>query len=511
MAFRREEYKIPFRKFVLFMEKNAFKKEVVTTDIDGNPNYMHQIFDIAESILNNSSQNMLVNLPPRVGKSRYLGIYLIAYAMGVNPRCNFIYIHNNESLAKEQATTLRVILKHPLYQNLFDLELALKGWSQIKTTKGGSIRTCSIQSGITGFGAGLSSMDEFGGAIIFDEPHLARDAAMESSLMDVTDIFMKEVITRRTSRTVPFIVIGHRVSTNDIFGHLIRMKSFNWTHIKIPAIDPATGNSIRDGAYTIQTLREIEKNDNTLFMSQYMQEPVHGADSLFTYSKIKILTKEDISRMLPMQDGEDIAIAIDPNGSSLTSRDETAIVVCRFFYFAGDNTQTFPYFEILEANSVKYTDFEKIKNGLISAINRYGNRIKKVFIERHTHGTALEEAIKTLTIPITAGGCSALDLTANKIVPTFRKTAKRVFMKLQVNHLHTRGYLSMDHNTGKYRQMEREMAELSEYELHTKDDICDALAEIINQIYTVPCTKFINPNRGMGIGSPVRMGFNRLF
>jgi hypothetical protein len=497
MAFKEGVKKISFREFVQFMEDIAFNKKLLLKDEDGERNYMFTFFDFIERIINNKTENGIINCPPRVGKSRYLGIYFIAYVMGIKSNSNFLYLHENEKLATSQAREIVRIMENTNYKQIFTTRLKNNAWAMIKTTDGGQIRTGSIDSGYTGFGAGVFDQEkEFGGAIIFDEPHMAGDAYLRTKLNECYKKFMSEIISRRNHTTVPFIIIGHRVSTLDIFAQLMtkeNMDRFKWHIIKIPAINQ-NGKSINANTLSIDQLTAIRKTTPDVFAAQYMQEPTEGADCVINPDEIRIMTEEDEENCLNIQDGKDILIAVDPNGSSKTSADETGIVVAKCFYFKGDLRAKVPCIKIIEASSSKLLSFEMICIAVRDSILKYQDRLKAIFIEKHTHGGALEEMIREYAKPKYVGGASQINISISSIRSTTRSINKRLFMQRCANYIYKYVYLKKENHELLFKKLYNEIRTITMADDYAKDDITDALCEIVHQLYVECAVSFKNPN-----------------
>jgi hypothetical protein len=177
-----------------------------------------------------------------------------------------------------------------------------------------------------------------------------------------------------------------------------------------------------------------------------MQEPTEGADCVINPDEIRIMTEEDEENCLNIQDGKDILIAVDPNGSSKTSADETGIIVAKCFYFKGDLRAKVPCIKILEASSSKLLSFEMICIAVRDSILKYQDRLKAIFIEKHTHGGALEEMIREYAKPKYVGGASQINISISSIRSTTRSINKRLFMQRCANYIYKYVYLKKENH-----------------------------------------------------------------
>lgn len=272
MAFRPGVKPLSFGEFVYISEREHFNRKLLIKDEDGNDNYLITLFQHAQDLFDGRSKNLLINLPPRTGKSRYMGIYFIAYGFGINAKSKFLYLHQNDELAKNQVREMYAVTDTHLYKKLFNTNFTTKftkmSWKQCTTNERGSLITASIGSGITGFSAGTYADEGFNGAIVFDEPHLADHAFQLKEMHGVIEKFNVAVVSRVNNERTPFLVIGHRVAENDIFSDLSKNDKFNWTHVVIPAIDPKTGKTINKYSLSPLIMDRMKMSSPFAFQAQ---------------------------------------------------------------------------------------------------------------------------------------------------------------------------------------------------------------------------------------------------
>ena len=485
MAFQRGVRPLNFGEFVYISEKEYFDTELTIKDEDGLDNYLTVLFKHAQDLLDNRTKNLLINLPPRTGKSRYMGIYLIAYAFGINARCKFLYLHQNDELAKNQVRLMHQVMTTDFYRKIFTTRITDKSWKQCSTQEGGSLITASIGSGITGFSAGTFKGDHIGfnGAIIFDEPHLAEHLYRPQEMHSVIEKFNISVVSRVNNDKTPFLVIGHRVANNDIFDNLVKNNKFNWTHVIIPARNPETGKTINQHTLSDKILERMEEASEKAFAAQYMQCPVRYAETIFNGDYISIQTPEVEKDKIKIYGGKDVIISIDPNGHSTSSPDETSIMVASAFFLDSNRSNKLPCILIEEIYAKKEPNFKFICNSLAFYINKYSTRIKAVLIESHTHGTALHEAMCEMA---TNG---LLTIQKSSLKRVYRKINKRIFMQRASNHVFKRVYIRDD--KPHYEKFFKELSEITMHNENTKDDITDSFSEILTYIFEDRNVNFI--------------------
>ena len=76
------------------------------------------LFSTFEDIISGNTIRQNINIPPRSAKTT-LAKYLIAYALTINPKCNFVYTSYSQDLLKQIARELAGILEHPVYKAMY--------------------------------------------------------------------------------------------------------------------------------------------------------------------------------------------------------------------------------------------------------------------------------------------------------------------------------------------------------------------------------------------------------
>lgn len=251
------------------------------------------LFELVEDISLLKCLRAILNLPPRSSKTT-LAIYLIAYSLAKNPRCNFIYTSYSQDLLAQISKELGNLLSHPVYKAMyhgeskeidFEDDPINEFWKdylfettgkdkfsakKIVTAQGGIILFASIGSAITGFGAGIRGAKEFSGAMIIDDPNKPADIRSERMREKVKIYYQETLLSRLNDSNVPILVIQQRLHVEDLSGILMKIYK-KFIVLKKPLIDK-DGNCTLPSQYTEERLEEIQK-DNHVFQAQYQQEP----------------------------------------------------------------------------------------------------------------------------------------------------------------------------------------------------------------------------------------------
>lgn len=233
-----------------------------------------------QDIVGYEQKNLLIEMPPRAGKSETIN-YFICWTYTINPFCNNIVTCYSDDLVGKFSKKMKHIIDTELYQKLFNLKLSNDTHSVglWKLLGGGETRAISINGSITGFGCGVKG-EEYGGALIIDDPMKAGEARSEVLRKKVVDQYNETLKSRLNNlEKTPTIIIMQRLHKYDLAGYIEeeinagRLDKNKWDILKICAIKE-DGSSFWSEAYPIGSLEELRKADPYTFNAQYQQNPV---------------------------------------------------------------------------------------------------------------------------------------------------------------------------------------------------------------------------------------------
>lgn len=259
---------------------------------------LERAFEAAE---NNEKMRIILELPPRHGKSDISTIKFPAWALGKDPDLPIIACSYAEQLAMKHALATRDIVQDPVYQAIFQTRLrqdqhAKGNWLVSVAERGKSPRrahggytAAGIGSGITGKGFKIGIIDDYFKGRAEAESELQRESVWDW----YTDVFY----TRQESNGV-IIVLAQRWHKDDLIGRLkakevedraAGVKDFDeWEVIKFPAIAEEDeehrkkGEALWPEKFTIGQLRNIENTQGKYaFSAQYQQEPISAETQEF--------------------------------------------------------------------------------------------------------------------------------------------------------------------------------------------------------------------------------------
>jgi predicted phage terminase large subunit-like protein len=264
-----------------------------TTNIPWDKGGHHEVMAKAlERVVSGDCKRLIINIPPRYGKTQMAVVSFIAWCMGRYPDSEFIHTSYSSTLAGENSYKVREWVTHAEYQAIFP-DVVLKSDSKSKdhwkTTSGGVLYSAGTGGTLTGYGAG-KKRKEFGGCIIIDDPHKADEARSDIIRNSVLEWFRTTLESRKNNGSdTPIIVIMQRLHEQDLAGWLLDGgNGESWEHINLSAIQP-DGSALWPSTHTLEELRIIENSNPYVFAGQYLQRPAPPEGGLFKPENLKVI------------------------------------------------------------------------------------------------------------------------------------------------------------------------------------------------------------------------------
>ena len=239
----------------------------------------YKIRECLDDVRSGKIKNLLINMPPRYGKTQEAVICFIAQSIARNPKARFIHLSYSDDLALENSSATRELIRSDAFQELWPISLKEDADSKKKwyTTQGGGVYATAAGGAITGFGAGaIRGEDEdagFFGSIIIDDPLKVDDAESKSEREYVNNRLNTTIKSRRNSRNTPIIIVMQRVHEDDMSGFVLRGgMGDKFYHLKMKAIQD-DGTPLWPTKHTIDELLIEKAADPRTFSGQMQQEP----------------------------------------------------------------------------------------------------------------------------------------------------------------------------------------------------------------------------------------------
>ena len=290
-----------FEKYTKAMFKAQYKRSFIVAE------HHKRIFQALQDVVDGKCRRLIINMPPRYGKTEIAIKSFISWCFSLNPKCRFLHLSYSDILVKDNSETIRGIMKEELYKSLFPksaLESEKASNTRWKTAAGGELYAVSTQGQVTGFGAGnvdateddLARMEEdntllslnedinemlegigartnvFQGAILIDDPMKPEDADSEIIRERINLRFENTIRNRTNSRNTPIIIIMQRLHEHDLCGYLQEIEPEEWTVLSLPAIqvDPETGeeHALWPMKHTLEELHKMRDVNTLVFDTQ---------------------------------------------------------------------------------------------------------------------------------------------------------------------------------------------------------------------------------------------------
>jgi len=239
-------------------------------------NWHHRaIADALAKVESGEIKNLLINIPPRYGKTEMAVINWVAFCMARNSKAKFIHLSYSDDLALDNSGKAKELVMSDEYQEMWPIELKTDSQSKKKwyTTEGGGLYATAAGGAITGFGAGSTESDEFAGAIVIDDPIKVDDADRENERKRVNDRLNGTIKSRRNNpRKTPIVLIMQRLHEDDMSGFVINGgMGEEFFHLKLPAI--YNGQALWPFKHSLDDLKIEQRADPRTFAGQMMQDP----------------------------------------------------------------------------------------------------------------------------------------------------------------------------------------------------------------------------------------------
>lgn len=244
--------------------------------------------DIADR--NNVKRNLMLNLPVGSGKSLLVELFITwCFARSIN--CKFCYVSHSDSLINKLSRETKEIIESTEWQKLFQHKIKKDEKSRTQYSfEGAGTRTglsaSSIGGAITGVDAGNPNETDFGGALIIDDPMDVGDANSEVITEDTIRNYTDKLKTRLRTKETPVIVIAQRISLGDLPSYIIAHESDQYDIVTIEALH--NGESYWPERISTEELLRMQKENPSLFNSQYQQNPTADGGNLFKQEMLEI-------------------------------------------------------------------------------------------------------------------------------------------------------------------------------------------------------------------------------
>jgi predicted phage terminase large subunit-like protein len=334
-------------------------------------------------VINGETSRLIINIPPRYGKTELAVKNFIAYGLSLNPASKFIHLSYSDDLALDNSSQTKEYIECDAFQKLWPMSLKKDAQGKKKwfNELGGGVYATASGGAITGFGAGVANAQTFAGAIIIDDPLKPDDANSETKRNTVNDRYNSTIRSRVNDRNTPIIVIMQRLHEDDLSGFLLNGGSGEeWEHLCLPALD-SENNPLWEAKHSFLELEQIRQASRYNFAGQYMQTPSPEEGGEWKKDWFKIIKKAEMPPVLEWE------MFIDGAYTANTKNDPTGIQVG---VKVGHN-----YFILSSID--KYLEMPELIKFIPTYIDSLGVKIKMIYVEPKASGKSIKQLIQSQT------------------------------------------------------------------------------------------------------------------
>ena len=241
-----------------------------------DPNFMvgdhHKIMGKAfNKIVHENNKRIIINMPPRHGKSYLTSQYLPAFFIGNTPKAQLMNIANVAELAVKFGRQVKDVIGSDKFKEVFpgiEVRSDSKSAGRWQINKGGESFSAGVGSSVTGRGANL---------LIIDDPFTESCVSQPKVFDDVWEYYL----AGPRQRLMPggnILVVQTRWSVKDLTGKLLQEQTKNpkadqWEVIEFPAILPS-GKPLWPEFWSLDALDKVKNSlDARHWNSEWLQNP----------------------------------------------------------------------------------------------------------------------------------------------------------------------------------------------------------------------------------------------
>ncbi len=313
--------------------KDAAQRKLINFCLYTDPKYQinwhHRVIanklqEAYEKVKNGERARIILQVPPRHGKSELSSVKFPAYVLGKNPEYPIITTSYSKDLATDFGLKTKDLMKSHNYQALFNTRLRKDATAKAKwkTQSQGGYTAAGVGGSITGKGFKIG---------IVDDPIKNRDEADSEVIRDKIWKWWKSTFITREDGNGAIVVIMTRWHEDDLVGRILSDDwdgdPEDWEVIDFPAIATKHEDKRRKGEALWPDRFDLDYLENKKqgagpyeWSALYQQNPVDEESREFKNSWIKPISWEKVDSM----ETRDFA-TIDPGGRK-EEHDYTGIV-----------------------------------------------------------------------------------------------------------------------------------------------------------------------------------------
>jgi len=255
------------------------------------PDHIQTIIKALSKVESGEIKRLMINCPPRFGKSYLVSTIFPTWYIGRHPKKNIIFTTYGQSLADDFGRQVRNIVEDDKFRFIFpNVKLSQDSASVKKfaTNLGGIYYAIGAMGSLTGKGADLIICDD-----ILRNRADANSDTIRKNILD----WYKSTLYTRLAPGGAIVFINTRWHQNDLAGYLLENEGDSWTHINMPAISD-DGHSLWPERWPLDQLENIKKTIGSYEWSAlYQQSPAPADGGMFNKGWFEIVNAKTVDNV----------------------------------------------------------------------------------------------------------------------------------------------------------------------------------------------------------------------
>lgn len=273
-----------------------------------------------EEVEKGNYRRLIINAPPRHGKTELVSKLFIAFYLGRNPQNSVIFGTYNEKYAGDVGRRVRDYVRHPAFTQIFP-EFSLKEGSEAVD------RLETMAGGIAAFvGRGGTTTGRGGHLLVIDDALKDRAEANSATIRgQLWDWFTQVISTRMMDKTARIIIVQTRWHEDDLVGRITDPtndfydadEARQWKIIDLPALagdeDPLgrrPGEALWPQRFDAQFLLDRQRADPRGFAALYQGRPTPEGGAFFKDDSLRTYKPSELPKDLRYYVASDHAVSL---------------------------------------------------------------------------------------------------------------------------------------------------------------------------------------------------------
>lgn len=183
-----------------------------------------------EAVSRGEIHRLIINIPPRTGKSIEASVLWPTWEWTSNPVLRWMFVSYSGGLSNKHSVERRNVIESDWFQARWGDRFRLSSDQNVKTEFTNDARGAMFATSIGGTATGYG-----GDRIVLDDPHNVKEAESDDVREGVITAYRRTFSTRLNDpKTGAIVVIMQRLHERDLTGYLLAEEPGVWTHVCLP-------------------------------------------------------------------------------------------------------------------------------------------------------------------------------------------------------------------------------------------------------------------------------------